>query len=477
MNMRKLIFTFLLISSSFLLNAQTTVFSEDFENPPGGVTSSGSPGWFINSRLQVSGVNSDSATIDVPNSISYLETTPFDCSGQFFVQLTFKSICKIEFFDNGTIEYSIDGGLTWEQLRDDQGGANNNCTYLGSGLFRTQGSRFEEASYALWQPGQPVSPDNSWWQTEVFDISQVAANNSDVRLRFKNADGNNTGGNNRAGWFVDDIEVIASLCELIEPNLIGLSPFYPPTVYNLGPFTINASATDISGIALLNINYTINGVVQNPIPMVNTVDSLFQGIIPAVNALDTICYYIDAYDGSFCNNVAYYPGPDPSTTVCFIVEEGITFPYCDNFDIAIGLWTSKTLTPGTEWELGTPNYGATNSPHSAPNAWDINLNAPYTNSATAYLQSPEFSFIPTGAGATLEFWQNRNAEGGWDGVRIEWTSVDTINGPWNVLGTVGCVDCVNWYTDPDLNSSNLPGFSIPRISKTKPPPFLVSSFG
>src|SRR5688572_18954679 len=158
MNMRKLIFTLLLISSSFLLKAQ--VFSEDFETPPLAVTSSGSPGWAINSRLQVSGVNSDSSYIDTIGSTSYLTTDAFDCSGNSFVTLTFNSIAKLEFFDNATIEISTDGGFTWLQLVDDIGGPSNNCTYLGTGLFSTQGSRFQEASYGLWQPGTDTVPEN-----------------------------------------------------------------------------------------------------------------------------------------------------------------------------------------------------------------------------------------------------------------------------------------------------------------------------
>ncbi|MBL0071116.1 MAG: hypothetical protein IPP34_04545 [Bacteroidetes bacterium] len=81
--MRKLIFTLLFICTSFLLKAQTTVFSETFDTPPPNMSSSGSPGWFINSRLQTSIPNSDSSYISAPGDISYLESPSFDCSFNF----------------------------------------------------------------------------------------------------------------------------------------------------------------------------------------------------------------------------------------------------------------------------------------------------------------------------------------------------------------------------------------------------------
>jgi len=451
--MRKLIFTFLLACAGLSAQAQSQVFFEDFENPPGNVSTYGTPGWNINNRLQVSGVNSDSSTVS-PGAVSYLETGSFNTLFNFFVTLNFKSICKAEFFDGGTIEISIDGGVTWTQLIDNNPNlGNNNCIYLGSGLFSTQNSKFGEASYGTWLPGQPTAPDNSWWKSESFDISAIAANQGDVRLRFALADGNNNGSGGRNGWFVDDVEVIASSCELNPPTMYFVSGINQGTVYNLGPYTITASATDASLIAQVTLYYTINGGAINAITMNNTIDSLYEAQIPTVNDGDVVCYFIEAFDASSCFNVAYLPGPSPAQTYCFTAAAGITFPYCDNFDITTNLWTPSTQTPGTDWQLGTPAYGATTGSYSAPNSWDVNLTSAYLNNATCYLLSPELSFN-IGAGATLEFWQNRNAENFWDGTRLEYAT--NINGPWTVLGSLQgnptCVDCVNWYNDDALNS-------------------------
>ena len=116
--MRKLIFTFLLACASLVVQAQSQVYFEDFDGNsiPGPSSTYGSPGWSLNSRLQTSGVYSDSSGV-TPGGISYLETPSFDCSFNFFITLNFKSICKAEFFDGGTIEISTDGGATWNQLK------------------------------------------------------------------------------------------------------------------------------------------------------------------------------------------------------------------------------------------------------------------------------------------------------------------------------------------------------------------------
>ncbi|MFN5324366.1 MAG: CARDB domain-containing protein [Bacteroidota bacterium] len=445
----------LTLSASTTLS-QTTVFSEDFETPPGNTTSSGNPGWFINNRLSVSGVNSDSSSVS-PGSSSFLTTNSMNLSGLFFVTLSFKSICKAEFFDGGTIEYSIDGGTTWIQFIDNNPNlGTNNCTYLGTGLFQTQSSKFQEASYAAWQPGTPAVPVASWWQTESFDIS-VVGNQADVRLRFVLADGNNNGSGGRNGWFIDDIQVVGAACELVNPTLSQTAPTYPSTVFNLGPYTINADADDQSGLNSVTLYYSINGGSVTALPMTFTVGTNYTANIPAVQAGDNVCYYIEAIDASGCQNTTYFPGPNASNTNCFTAQAGVTFPYCDNFDIAGIPWVPQA-TSGTTWQLGNPSFGATTGAHSTPNAWDINLNSSYTNNANTSLVSPEFSFT-VGAGAKLEFWQNRNVENTWDGVRLEWAT--NLNGPWTVVGTAGagCNGCVNWYNNAAIISSGQPGWT------------------
>jgi hypothetical protein len=457
--MRKFITTTLVLFAfcTTALRAQTVVFSEDFETLPLQVTSSGSPGWDLNTRLQVSGVNSDSAHIDVAGSASYLETDPIDLTGLYFVTLNFNNIAKIEFFDGGFVEVSVDGGNSWIPLIDNDGnpGGTNNCFYLGPGLFTGQGSKFQEANYSIWAPGGAGVPDNTWWQAESFDISQLAGGEPDVRIRFRIADLNNSGGAGRAGWFIDDIEVLADPCEFIPPIVNQVVPLYPPIIYNLGPFVINAEVIDASGLNSVTIHYLLNGIPQTPIPMTNVQGINYTALLPIANPGDEFCYYIEAIDASNCDNTTYYPGPTTAETICFVAEEGVTFPYCESFDGTGVPWTGSG-TAGTIWELGPPAFGTMNTAYSPPNAWVTNLAAPYTNNAVTTLTSPEFSF-QVGVGAKLEFWQNRQTQAGNDGTRLEWAT--NLNGPWNILGSVGCANCENWYNTAVVTASNQPGWT------------------
>lgn len=139
-------------------------------------------------------------------------TISFSTVGYNAVFLYFNHICKIEFFDNGFIEVSPDNGITWYQLIDQPGfPGSDNCVYYGNGLYNSQFNRFQEASYVFWLPGQVVTPINSWWKKEGFDISPILMNKPNAKLRFSLTDGNNNGGAFRAGWFIDNILITDSL--------------------------------------------------------------------------------------------------------------------------------------------------------------------------------------------------------------------------------------------------------------------------
>ena len=465
--MRKLIFTLLLTSVTLLSYAQFPLFVETFDLTPGCTVSSGTPGWSINTRIQTSVPNSDTTFIDVAsNSILTSDHTvcPISTAGLSFVTLSFNHICKVEFFDAGVIEVSTDGGNTWVKLEDNNQ-PTDNCIYLGSGAFESQNSKFQEASYVAWQPGQPTTPDNTWWQTETFDISAIAGNQADLRIRFRLFDENGSGNApGRTGWALDNIEIIGALCELNPPVVFGLAPVWPPQVFQTGPFDVNISATDASGIQSAFLSYSINGVSQAPIPMVNLIDSTYSAQIPAVSVADTVCYTVQVTDDSGCLNITNFPSD--TSSVCFIAENGITFPFCDNFNINNQLWTTSVDgNAGSIWEYGDPFFGATTGSHSPPNCWDINLSTGYTPNANSSFISPVFSFT-TAVGAKFSFWQNRNCEQGWDGVVVEFTFDDIMTTPnpnWDVLGeqqgNPGCVGCVNWYNDDLINSSGLPAWT------------------
>ncbi|MBL0051555.1 MAG: T9SS type A sorting domain-containing protein [Bacteroidetes bacterium] len=415
-------------------------FSEDFENIDS-VTTVGNPGWFPENFFYVSGFQCNLGTYAQSDS-STMVTIPFSTLGNQFVKLQFYSICKIEFFDGGIIEVSNDGGTTWIRLTTAQ--------YLGTGNF--PGDKFTEISYSDWAPGTTTPPDQLWWKFEEFDVSTLLANTASAMVRFTVKDLNNTGMSGRYGWLVDDICVLMAPCELTPPTVVQLAPILQTLVYNVGPYTLNADMTDVSGILSANLLYTINGVPGTAV-MNNIGGNTYSGVIPAVNVGDTVCYRFEATDNSGCNNTTLYPASNLSP-ICFVATTGITFPYCDNFD-SNDLWTDSVVS-GSPWELGTPNFGVTNNALSFPNSWDIELNSAYQNNTVSFLTSPVFDF--SGAvNANLEFWLNHATDQFGDGVRLEYTPDGGTT--WKTCGIFQDPDATNWYNQANVNSLTSAGWS------------------
>jgi hypothetical protein len=187
------------------VQAQTTIFSENFDGtPPFQLTSSGTPAWSLNSTVQFSAPNSY-ANVVSQGDTSFLTTNTINLTGYSFVLLEFYHICKIGFFDAAEIFVSTDDGVTWTKLTNAQYINNNNSQ------FGTSGDKFTATAYPLlWLPSDATAlPTNSWWMMEQFDVSAIAGNQSQVRFRFRLLDGNNLGAQGNAGWFLDDIKVNA----------------------------------------------------------------------------------------------------------------------------------------------------------------------------------------------------------------------------------------------------------------------------
>ncbi|HNQ12948.1 MAG TPA: immune inhibitor A [Bacteroidia bacterium] len=445
---RVLLFIALVFAFTTATQAQNCVISEDFEIPDS-VGTSGFPGWNVNPFYQVSGTSSVFATVDVDTQDLF--TFPFSTVGNTFVLLEFWHIAKIEFFDRAIIEYSTDGGISWTKIDT------TNSTYLtpmpnASGTWDAFGS-FMSPSYGAWDPANPTNVTNAMWQKETFDLSGILANQPNAAIRFRLYDSNGNGNFGYYGWLLEDLCVLAAPCELTPPTLTQLAPFLNGAVYNLGPYTINLEATDASGIDTVTMTYTINGGAPITIGMSTAGGNIYTAQIPMVNDSDVVCYSFFAQDAaSGCNNSAILPSNGSS--ICFQANAGITFPFCDNFDIDT-LWTAVNVS-GSSWELGLPTQAPTNTVHSAPSCWDVQLAGQYQNSTETYLYlNVPLDFTQQQAfNAEISIWVNYSTENIWDGARIDW-STDSVN--WNVLGGVG--QGTNWYNAASLNSSGLPGWT------------------
>ena len=440
-NMKKFTLLFTGITLFASTYAQTVVFHENFETADS-VVFSGNPVWGPDLTLYSQGAASIRNTIATSDS-SFMITDAFSTVGNSFVLLNFDHICKIEFLDIARIYVSNDNGTTWIQL--------TSAEYMGTANFLGLGNKFNSAAYSLWLPGlNSAVPNNLWWQNETFDVSALIGNAAQCKVKFTLKDGNANGPNSNYGWLIDSLTVIASPSELFPPVIVPGPPIWQGNVYNFGPYTVNDTITDVSGVASATLHYSVNGGPYSNVNMTNISGNVWQGIIPAMNDSDTVCYYVDAIDASPAANTAQWP---LSGCQEFYVHAGITFPFFDDFESSV-VWTDTFASAASQWELGMPAFGATSSTHSGVNCWDVNLTTSYNNNAGCRLVSPVFDFSTT-TNATLSFWHNYNTEMGWDGVRVDYTT-DGVT--WNILGIQNDPNGVNWYNSI-LNATGQAGWS------------------
>lgn len=340
--------------SALYIKGQTVVFHENFENPSGAdsVISSPTGSWGLSSVYFADGYKSDSCQVKY-NDTTYLTTNTFSTLGMQYVILEFDQICKIEFFDAAYIEISTNNGISWIQLTSGQ--------YLGSGQFAAIGNKFNATSYSDWLPvNNNTVPSNTWWKHESFDLSSIASNAAQVKLRFALADINSSGAAGNYGWLIDKIKINAAPDELIPPSVSLVSPYPTDSVFSKGPFTISASITDNSGIDSALLIYNLNGGINDTVVMVFNYGTVYSGTIdtiPAFSVGDTICYRVWAMDSSLSQNTAiapqsgceqfviYTPQPYPGCTSAIT-----SFPYYESFDQN---FFSGSGTPSYPGVLGT----------------------------------------------------------------------------------------------------------------------------
>lgn len=405
----------------FTIQAQTTLFSDDFDTQPiSMVASSTSPtaNWAISTNLKVSGTSSDSAQVSQGNTLT-LESPAFNTNGFSFLSLNFNQICKIDFFDKAYVEYSINNGTSWTRFTNNE--------YNGTGFFN--GNSFSAISYPIWNPSTGTAiPTNAWWQSESFDMS-VASNQTQVKIRFVLVDADNNGARNNYGWLLDDIEIIGSSCEIIPPSISMVGTSFQGQVYGTGPYQIFADIQDASGISSAVLEYTVNGTSTNTLTMVanSSNPNEYNATIPSQAVGDTVCYLIRATDNTTCGNTASLP-----TTGCTEFYVNMTAPascmgnpvnafnYIEDFSSftpgdgrnpgGVGMLNNNWVNPSGgfhEWWVydqatRTTNSGPT-SDHSLNDANYMYVEASGFNNQTAHLLTPCYDFSGLRA-PTFSFW-------------------------------------------------------------------------
>ncbi|MFO7660069.1 MAG: C10 family peptidase, partial [Candidatus Cloacimonadaceae bacterium] len=189
--------------------------------------------WTLNTTLCSEGVQSAHNAYGVSNSNLLVTSSFFDLSTANWPILSFDHIAKTENnYDHCYVEISTDNGITWMILPPH--------TYLGMGQYihplynNPEGPCFMSLSYPEWGG---VTPDNTWWKSEVFDLSGYTGQ-PNVMLRFRLKSDNSV---QQFGWLIDNVQVMEmpqySFNVFMPPDAnvgLGLSYDYYITIQNTG---------------------------------------------------------------------------------------------------------------------------------------------------------------------------------------------------------------------------------------------------
>ncbi|MGM0612560.1 MAG: T9SS type A sorting domain-containing protein, partial [Bacteroidota bacterium] len=248
---------------------------------------------------------------------------------------------------------------------------------------------FNSSTYTDWKSSQIITPDNSWWKHEKFNISAIAADESNVQVRFSLIDNNGLTTFENYGWFLDNIEVAAAPSELVPPEIVMGTPIVQDTVTSSNPQPIKAEITDdASGVDTAFVIYYINGTLTDTLGMTNFQADSFKADIPFPGFGRTITYFVEAVDNAATPNhgtsanYSYYLKPlslpDPLESLFF--AEGF------NGGNVPANWNNNTQG---SWDHET---GSTSSGSTGPDG-------PYEGSGYVYTEA---SFGGVGTNDTAE---------------------------------------------------------------------------
>jgi hypothetical protein len=377
--MRKFLLLLGFLGFNILSTAQVdTVFYEKFEN---GINIPGvtiGPGNWNDTNLVSVSTSHSLHTYATANGTHTYELPSFSTVGKPFVFFDFYHIAKLFTGNTFTLETSIDGGVTWQSVPS--------AYYRGpaASAFPTgsPSTPFGPITYLglgdIWRFAQNIDPANTWWVKEAYDLTDIlegpgSAGIADCRVRLRVDFINSTAGSGYySGYYIDDIVLRRSSCELEKPIInIDYTGFTPPNgclnkpvggVTELPSQSYQVSTLakdDTSGISAVILHWrnrsngiwnrdtmTTTGIVFNPgLP---TEQREYSASMTNILLGDTADWFISAYDLS-CPNRAripdsifqefytFYPQPGYPTRCgtpdCGVLPTTInTFPYLETFE-------------------------------------------------------------------------------------------------------------------------------------------------
>ena len=326
--MKKSLSLLIALCFPFILLAQimdtTTAFYENFDGSSVQTTTNYTPAfggangdWQICNTLYKSAPNSYHTPVysSGGNSQMYTAAIPVTSTEMTVnrIYLAFDHICKVNQLDQTYIHYSLATGVdadgnyiwgTWQALNF----GTDTAWYYGDGAGHkatVSGGKFNHQSYSDWQSSNNAAvPTNAWWKHEYFDLTNKILRTpgvTHVRFRFQDNKYSPTSSGTEvcAGWYVDNIQVILSNCELELPKITLTNPIYVNKnnnlLNNIGPYVINATISDNDTLNLntLEFTYKVNNGASVTVPNTVLTNTRTGGRhqITAKWDLPTMCYF------------------------------------------------------------------------------------------------------------------------------------------------------------------------------------------
>ncbi len=320
----------LLIAFAFFffigMQAQTTVFSDDFESGTTQWTTTGTWGLTTSTSHTTSHSLTESPSGQYANSlnISATMTNGVNLSSSLSANLSFWAKYDIEAgFDYMYVEISPNGGSTW-----------NNVATFDDTL-----STWTQFSYSL---GGYVG-------------------NSNVKIRFRFF---SDGGWVQDGMYIDDFIITSDTVDNAAPLVLHTAAtHYQGT---LGANTLSASIVDISGVDTAQLIYTVDGGSSIALSPTNISGNTYQFSIPQYAAGSLIAYHFYAVDSASPANTTTTPTYEYLSGNYIVYDNAVT-DFVDSISSVSGAAVKISLPTGNQHITSVliRNYTDNNRPNDS----------------------------------------------------------------------------------------------------------------
>ena len=341
------------------VNAQTTVFSDDFE--------SGTTNWTLTGTWGLSTVQAHTPTHSLSESPvgNYGDNKTIYATMATGLDLTAALSADVSFFGR----YDIEGGFDYMYIdvsKDNFVTFTNLVTLDGTSLTWTN------YSYSL---GGFVGP---------------GFGNVKIRFRFIS-----DAGYNLDGMYIDDFIITSSNEDLAPPLIITTAPeFYEGS---LNEYVVEAEIIDISGLSVVRCAYTVDGVPTDTVSGVNVGGNNYTFTIPTQTPGSWVDYKILTVDASPALNTAVTNTASYIAGEYFKYDTGIV-DFFIQFPLTSG--SAVMMSPNGPTRLVTAlvrNYTDITHPNADMefHLWTPSITGPDVDIITPFMVTPEASLSNT----------------------------------------------------------------------------------